>query len=87
MRRDMVFGLNEVEAVIVECETCHSELRFDMNQAPAEVKRPSYISGICPICQTAFSGERRDIKPLIKTLLAYRNVEGVALSVADPSKG
>ncbi len=87
MRRDMVFGLNEVEAVIVECETCHSELRFDVNQVPPEVKRPLYISGICPICQTAFSGERRDIKPLIKTLLAYRNVEGVMMSVADPTKG
>ncbi len=90
MRHDMVFGLKEIEAVIVECGICNSEIRFDMNKGPdaarAQKNNPNYVQGTCPVCGHYIETEDSRVENFIKMLLDCNKASDLKLSLAVPLK-
>ena len=60
MHKELLISLSDLEAVSIECSSCHSEVRIRMDAEfkPAQVKAAIPLES-CPVCTARFDSTLR----------------------------
>ena len=73
-RNDVVMGLGEIRAVVIQCNKCGTEVHVNLGKT-------RMYHGKCSGCDASFEGDYSHINSLIEAIYHGKDASGVILAV------